>query len=319
MREQIKAAHAVGAKRVVSYDRECELVERGHDDKIDGGTFRVIVPGKDLGTEYKNSKIGLCKNRVKTVAGGILGLLNHIQRYGKKVDVVYLDEVYLMDPRAFAVICMLSEKQYCIGDDQQNEAGDENQSFGMPLLTDTLISDDIPRVNIALNTPCDVVSYLNKKWERQETKTLSTIVDSVRVITGKRPPPICVPDCDKHENTVDCVRGACFDKKHAYTMKYPTVKKVQGVRFEEYNIFLSSTGKGLLQVPGQEIVGLTRHTRALNLYFATAGQKSLIDVPRFDHGCFIVGGRQELKVGRVNRIAKEVKYISSDVEYDANR
>jgi len=210
----------------------------------------VITPTKNLADEYKS--LGF---KAFTWANGLK------QKAGSRI---LIDEAWCFDPRVLWAYASLHSKIFVIGDDDQMKGGGKTLKTSVPDLRTLIPKGKLLKRNITMSTPLDAVAALNTHYNMQVT-SLSRILNSkvVKIVSGKLP-KACPIKCEtEHQHFF----GACFDEKHANNIKWPTVATIQGLRKDEFNLFLSSNCAALIQnVHGQALVAMSRHKKTLNIW-----------------------------------------------------
>jgi hypothetical protein len=136
----------------------------------------------------------------------------------------------------------------------------------------------------------DVVHELNRT-EPTATFTRSRVVNSVEFIdyhTTRTLPDVCAIGCVvEHKHTY----GACFDRNHAIRARYPTVATQQGIRDDDYQLYVSTSAKELMRVHGQKLVALSRHRKRLRIHCAVMTLQVVVGKFDLRCKCEIVRGR----------------------------
>ncbi|APG77823.1 replicase [Wenling hepe-like virus 1] len=227
-------------------------------EKQQNKNYMVVTPTSALAQEYKHKKFNAC-----SWSTGLRNLYDMDEL--PKGFTIYIDEAYLIDPKVIHVLFSHAYKVYMIGDSRQLQPGDGKKILDYPLLEEMLNVKPI-KIMIAQKTPLDVVSTLNA-YEPQKTVTRSKIINSiniVRVDNFSQVPKICKPKCElAHE----CCRGAVFDSYHAKCNGIQTVAQIQGCRYNNFNLLLTSnSGQLINRAHGQKLVSISRHVEKLTLY-----------------------------------------------------
>jgi len=259
----------------------------------------VVCPTRELAKDYKKSgMISYSWAMGATIANG------------KKVLV---DEVYCMDPRVMQHILSVAEEVYAIGDRDQMKGGGKKFRTQLRYLDELIPLSSINKRMTSFSTPHDCVVAVNSKWGLN-VKTLSRVVNSVniKICRNKRElPKICRGDCsEKHKH----VKGACFDTAHANNVDYPTVATVQGLRDDEFNLFVSvNSGVLIDQVHGQHVVAISRHRKVLNVWVDNQVIANKLAIPTLldKHSCR-VGRRDKWNTPYGNCDIKDANFTIAD-------
>uniref|UniRef100_A0A6A7FNW2 Replicase n=1 Tax=Hirondellea gigas TaxID=1518452 RepID=A0A6A7FNW2_9CRUS len=242
--------------------------------------YIIITPTKALAMEYIVDGLP-----AYSWSRGLVALFANGKKY-----TLFLDEVFLFDPRLLPFFSAMSVKVYAIGDSRQMVV--EHAAYNLSSAFDV----QPKRMRLAYKTPIDIVKHLNST-EPVATTTLSRVVNSFNVVkttTVTSLPKVCQPGCvEEHEHMF----GACYDRLHAASSGYPTVASIQGLRSRVFSLYLSTTAKLLIvRVQGQKLVSITRHTEVLNVHCGQVHHAKILGFkPVVGCECIAIGSRLDFK------------------------
>ncbi|APG77710.1 replicase [Shahe hepe-like virus 1] len=228
----------------------------------------VVTPTKNLADEYKS--LGF---KAYTWAIGLKQ---------KKDSNILIDEAWCFDPRVLWAYASLHNKVFVIGDDDQMKGGGKTLKTSVPDLRELIPKGTLLKRWITMSTPLDAVAALNTNYNMKVT-SLSRVLNSkvVKTIKGKLPKACSIKCEEEHQHFF----GACFDEKHANNIKWPTVATIQGLRKDEFNLFLSSNCAALIQnVHGQALVAMSRHRKTLNIWVDNIAHVNKLFFPILNDG-----------------------------------
>jgi len=246
--------------------------------------FIVICPTKALANEYRREGVP-----AYSWSTGMVQMDKKKDRYD-----LFIDEVFLMDPRFVSIVIQMANNITMIGDRRQMRCPEVNVDRGGRItpIEEHISPSDINRFNVAFATPLDVVNVLNQT-EPEKTYTRSRVVNSAvfePYHMTRKLPNVCPIGCkEEHKH----VYGACFDKAHAHTSYYPTVATQQGIRDDSYHLYVTPNAKALMRVHGQLLVALTRHKKVLHIHLSVETLAHIMGDFSLKCKCNIVRGRMD--------------------------
>nr|APG77543.1 hypothetical protein [Beihai hepe-like virus 7] len=270
MREDSEECEIKLALGVAGCGKTSDVVEKYGKDK----ETVVVVPYAKLKGEYANKGM-----TAYTIA-------KFLQVNPKKRRVI-MDEAFAMHPGFINLAQKMCSEMVLVGDDKQLDYNDGQTSVSrIKPLREVLTYDPTIRKTVSYGMPVDIVHWVQPIYGIDIT-TINTTVKSVQFHHKVR-----VPD--------GCMVFAEYDEK---AHKGVTVAKSQGMRMPEVNLFFSPRSKMLLNIHGQKLVAVSRHTRKLNIYLTTDLLGSVMGYP-------------DLNVAK-----EDVRYIqdTSSISENANR
>lgn len=227
-------------------------MERGEENYI------IVCPTGALAKEYRDLKF---KAMTWSVA---LASFDHFDR----IDAIYIDEIFLMDPRVVYYFCDQGARVFAVGDRRQMRP-----DIPVAKLFDIGEKmDKVPRLNVTRSTPVDCVAILNKQ-EPEKTLTMSKVYNSIRLRKVKKLDDAegCKKDCRiEHDHMPLFV----FDKHRSHFHGIPTIASIQGLRKPVVSLMMTPTAKMLIEkVQGQFLVACSRHTKRINVFYTDVTER----------------------------------------------
>lgn len=230
------------------------------------GEYIIVCPSNDLANDID-------PKNAKSWSKAVL-----FADAARELKAIYIDEGYKQHVVLLAYFVSLGVPVYLIGDPEQMMGGGKNYSASYPPLA-TLLSEKPPRLNVAFNTPLDVVHFFNATAEAK-TYSRSRIITSVflhNVHNLKNPGEVCKVKC-KTDHEHRWFATGSTDMSRA--MQMPTFAAIQGRREKHFNLWLDHGSTVLMrEVQGQKLVAMTRHTETLDIWTGYRIGTQLVDVP----------------------------------------
>jgi hypothetical protein len=203
----------------------------------------VIAPYKRLKKEYDEHNI-----ESYTMVAGML-----VELRGKDV---FLDEYYAYSPGIASYYFRIECNLILAGDPFQNSFHDENRVYDGLNVRDFYDTKCESRTSVSYSVPHDVMKFINDNFEYKAV-TKSKVINSVSFHNA-------LEDIEKYKE----LPIFCFakSKKKSLTergLNVNTVAAIQGVRVKKCILIVEGGNAIINSVPGQVIVGLTRHTDKL--------------------------------------------------------
>ncbi|APG77843.1 hypothetical protein [Wenzhou hepe-like virus 1] len=227
---------------------------------------------------------------------------------GNWAETIILDEAFAMHPGFLYLAMEMAKEVVLVGDDKQLDYNDGTQSIRVQKsMRDILKYDPNRRKRTSYSMPNDIIEWVRPIYNMQIT-TVNHVDRSVNIMHDVAP------------------RGSMvfteFDERAVGGI---TVAKSQGLRYDEVNLYYSPRSKAIMQVHGQKLVAVSRHTRRLNLFVPTMLLANVMGYPRqkeSKRGKITAFFGESYKFSNFNRCVfdfENITYTSSEQAYMAEK
>lgn len=215
----------------------------------------IVVPFAKLAKEYKDAGFK-CMTVAKFFSQNKHDMKNKL----------VLDECFAMHPGVLPCIAYYYDKIYMVGDDKQMGYNDgTGNRNNVRSIQEKYDFSRCKRRSVSLAVPLDVCKWMNDSYETK-FKTLNTRYKTVFFHNTAPPRP----------NEVSRALCITFATADATTFDYKTVASIQGLRYGTVHLIFSTRSHPLLNVAGQKLVALTRHTQQLHIHILNKALTSVM-------------------------------------------